>query len=64
MKVVMKRTIVMLCCLLELSIISSVQSHMRIYYKGGAVRDVPVEELPCSRMFLVTIEDTIGMSRI
>ena len=41
----MKKTIVILCCLLGLSIASSAQNQMRIHYKGGAVSDVPIEEI-------------------
>lgn len=41
----MKRTIVILCCLLGLSIVSPAQNHMRIHYKGGAVNDIPVEQI-------------------
>lgn len=41
----MKRTIVILYCLLGLSIACSAQNNMRIHYKGGAVSDIPVEEI-------------------
>ena len=41
----MKRKIVILYCLLGLSIACSAQNNMRIHYKGGAVSDVPVEEV-------------------
>lgn len=41
----MKRTIVILCCLLGLTFASPAQNNMRIHYKGGAVSDIPVEEI-------------------
>lgn len=41
----MKRTIVILCCLSGLFTICQAQDHMRIHYKGGAVSDIPVEEI-------------------
>ena len=41
----MKRKIVILYCLLGLSIACSAQNNMRIHYKGGAVSDIPVEEI-------------------
>ena len=41
----MKRTIIILCCLLGLSIACSAQNQMRIHYKGGAVNDIPIEEI-------------------
>jgi hypothetical protein len=41
----MKRTIVILYCILGLSIVSSAQNNMRIHYKGGAVSDILVEEI-------------------
>lgn len=41
----MKRKIVILYCLLGLSIACSAQDNMRIHYKGGAVSDIPVEEI-------------------
>lgn len=41
----MKRTIIILWCLLGLSIASSAQNQMRIHYKGGTVSDVPIEEI-------------------
>lgn len=41
----MKRTFIIACCLYGLSIVSSAQNNMRIHYKGGAVSDIPVEEI-------------------
>lgn len=41
----MKRSVIILCCLLGLSIACSAQNNMRIHYKGGAVSDIPVEEI-------------------
>lgn len=41
----MKRTIIILCCLLGLSYVCSAQNQMHIHYKGGAVSDIPVEEV-------------------
>jgi len=41
----MKRSIIILWCLLGLNIASSAQNQMRIHYKGGAVSDVPIEEI-------------------
>lgn len=41
----MMRTIIIFYCLLGLSIACSAQNHMRIHYKGGAVSDIPVEEI-------------------
>lgn len=41
----MKRTLIILCCLFGLSIICSAQYNMRIHYKGGAVSDIPIEEI-------------------
>ena len=41
----MKRMIIILCYLLGLSIACSAQNNMRIHYKGGAVSDIPVEEI-------------------
>ena len=45
MKDVMKKMILILCCLFGLSIVCSAQSQMRIHYKGGAVSDIPIEEI-------------------
>ena len=41
----MKRTIVLLCCLLGLTFICSAQNQMRIHYKGGMVNDIPIEQI-------------------
>ena len=41
----MKRAIVILCCLLGLTFACQAQNNMRIHYKGGAVSDIPVEEI-------------------
>ena len=45
MKDVMKKMILILCCLFGLSIVCSAQSQMRIHYKGGAVSDILIEEI-------------------
>lgn len=37
--------ILIACCLFGLSIVSSAQNNMRIHYKGGAVSDIPIEEI-------------------
>jgi len=37
--------ILIACCLLGLSIVCSAQKNMRIHYKGGAVSDIPIEEI-------------------
>lgn len=41
----MKRTVVIIYCLLGLSITCMAQHHMRIHYKGGAVSDIPIEQM-------------------
>ncbi|MCK8621046.1 hypothetical protein [Prevotella sp. E13-27] len=41
----MKRTILVACCLLGVSIVSSAQNQIRIHYKGGTVSDIPIEEI-------------------
>lgn len=41
----MKRTIIIFCYLLGLGIACQAQNNMRIHYKGGAVSDIPVEEI-------------------
>ena len=45
MKDVMKKMILILCCLFGLSIACSAQNNMRIHYKGGEVSDIPIEEI-------------------
>ena len=45
MKDVMKRTVIILCCLLGSGFACSAQNQMRIHYKGGAVSDISVEEI-------------------
>lgn len=45
MKDVMKKMILVACCLFGLSIVCSAQNNMRIHYKGGAVSDIPIEEI-------------------
>ena len=45
MKELMKRTFIIACCLSGLFTICQAQNYMRIHYKGGAVSDIPIEEI-------------------